>query len=503
MKKIYWLVLGISLIFIFFAAWFVAHGDIIFHTDIARDFLLMSEIAQKKVALIGPRADWKGLFHGPLWLYFNLPAFLLGGGNPIFVGWYWILNLILFSILYFYLVQRLFNKVTALLFVPLFLSAVFSYANSFYNPIGALLMMPIFYFFIVRYQKTEKLKYLLFAVFLAGLIFQFQLAVGGPILILTFCYLIYKIYQTKKYHHLLGFLIVLIPLSTFIFFDLRHGFTQTKAVINHFNGIEKYYSMGLIDRVRDRISTLTNYGLGFTKDEYSFINIIIGYLMAIAIFYITGRKKYKSEYILFLYFYLGHYLFSLFFQTSILIHYYLPLIPISILIFATFYKYLNKKIFFIFYISILFFNFLTGLKNIDYSRQFIENNKTSWKGLINVAKTTYNNVDQKEFGLYLFAPDMYGYSEKYSFLFGQSLNPNKKMIYSQKRTETFLVYEPTPVDRPDLNGNGWRTLLVKINKKPVKTINFPNGYRMEKYILTDDELKIQSDSILNDWVSQR
>jgi hypothetical protein len=503
MKKILFITIFFSIIFVFFSSWFVINKDLIFHTDIARDFLLIDEIANKKITLIGPRADWKGLFHGPLWLYFNLPAFLIGQGNPIIVAWYWIFILILFSIFYYLAIKKVFDKKTALLFIPLFLSSMVTFSSNFYNPIGALLLMPLLYVLIIKYQKTNKMLFLALSLLISGLMFQFQLAVGGPMLILTSLYALYQIIKNKTPKHLLAFLILFIPLSTFILFDLRHDFMQFRAVINHFNGVEKYNSISLIDKITNRIGTITNQGLGFFKDKFSFLNLVIGSLISIIISYLFYKKKFKTEYFLFLYFFVGFYILSIFYQGVLLIHYYLPLTPLPLLVFSSFNEKINKKIFYIFYLIIIFANIFTGLKQISFANKYIGKDKTSWSGLLNVAKTTYTNLDRSEFGLYLYAPDMYGYSQKYAFLYGQTLYPNKKMVFSQKRNITFLIYEPAPQSMPWLDGSGWKSGLVKIDKEPIQTIKFPNGFRMEKYILTDEELTIQSDSILNDWVSQR
>src|ERR1700704_37205 len=74
-------------------------GDLLFHTDIARDFLLIQDIAvNNKLTLIGPRAGGiPGVFFGPIWLYLNLPAFIIGNGNPLAVGYFWLL-LFLFGV---------------------------------------------------------------------------------------------------------------------------------------------------------------------------------------------------------------------------------------------------------------------------------------------------------------------------------------------------------------------------------------------------------------------
>ncbi len=83
----------VILISTFFASWFAVNGDIIFHTDIARDFLLMEDVVKNKpITLIGPRSGGiPGVFHGPLWTYLNLPSFIIGGGNPAIVSWFWVI----------------------------------------------------------------------------------------------------------------------------------------------------------------------------------------------------------------------------------------------------------------------------------------------------------------------------------------------------------------------------------------------------------------------------
>ena len=50
-------------------------ADVRFHTDIARDFLVMADIVEtNKPTLIGPKSGGiSGVFHGPAWYYLNLP----------------------------------------------------------------------------------------------------------------------------------------------------------------------------------------------------------------------------------------------------------------------------------------------------------------------------------------------------------------------------------------------------------------------------------------------
>lgn len=75
---------------IYLSSLYVMHGEVHLTNDIGRDFLLLQELDQKMIVLIGPRTNVQGAFHGVLWTYLNYPAYLLGGGNPVTVAWFWV-----------------------------------------------------------------------------------------------------------------------------------------------------------------------------------------------------------------------------------------------------------------------------------------------------------------------------------------------------------------------------------------------------------------------------
>jgi hypothetical protein len=56
-----------------------------------------------------------------------------------------------------------------------------------------------------------------------------------------------------------------------------------------------------------------------------------------------------------------------------------------------------------------------------------------------------------------------------------------------------LIIAPPPDDKLWLNGKWWKENQVGIRKKPVKIFHYDNGYLVEKYILTDEEIKIPAD----------
>lgn len=498
--------LVITLYALILGAWSVMHGDLNFHTDIARDFLLMQEISDKKIVFIGPRADWKGLFHGPLWLYVNYPAYVLGNGNPVTVGWYWVAMTVFFAICYYFIAKSLFNKLVGYLYSTLFIVTMIPYMNTFYNPTGALFMAPFYFYFAVKFFETKQIKYMLLHLFFAGLVAQFQLAVGGPFVILSLLWLAYEAYKAKSPKLLSSALILAIPLSSFIIFNIRHNFSYLTAVIEHFSGVHPIENITFLQKLSNRIDVMLASGLGFFRDgNLNAVHVVIGYFMAIMLYSILKNPKAQKKYIyiLFMYFYGGFYLLSFVHNTYVMPHYSLTLIALPILIFTSMQMYANKKVFTAFYIGIIFLSLFVNTIQAANSYKFRGVSKDSWKFMNDMFTTVYNKSKDKEFAVYIYTPDIYAYTPKHAFTFMKAMHPDKNIVYQEKKHETFLLYEPYPSDRPELDGSYWRNEEVKIKSAPKETINFPNGYRLERYELTAEDLAEPSITLIDDWVSQR
>ncbi len=191
---IFFLLLALSF---FLGSWYVRHGDIHFPSDIARDFFIFEEIQAKGLVLIGGRTS-SNIFHGPLWQYVNMPGYLLGGGNPIVVGWYWLFLIGLSLTAGFFIARNLFNSLTAYIYVVILsLSYVFQ-ASAFINPHGAMLTIVIFFYAFIRYVQTYKLRYLILYSIAIAMIIQFEVAVGGPLLLLSLPVIVLKSIHIKK-----------------------------------------------------------------------------------------------------------------------------------------------------------------------------------------------------------------------------------------------------------------------------------------------------------------
>lgn len=84
-----------------------------------------------------------------------------------------------------------------------------------FHPYGAFFLFPFIFFCFIQYLKTEKLHYLIAHVLLVGAAFQSELAVGAPLILLSYSVITYDIFKRKRFRHILAYLL-------FIIFRLLH-----------------------------------------------------------------------------------------------------------------------------------------------------------------------------------------------------------------------------------------------------------------------------------------
>lgn len=480
--------IALVLVNILLCCWYILHGDIFFGTDVARDFFLYQEIALKKVILIGPRSSTAGLFHGPLWAYLNFPAYVLGKGNPLVLGWYWIGLTVLFLGSSYYVAKNLFNKETGYLYVILLSQLMIFQTKGLFNPHGALFFMPLFFYFFIKYIQSSKIMYLLLHLFVAGLIIQFQMAIGLPLLFLSGIALLYYIVKKKKFIHVLSFFILLIPLSTFLFFDLRHDGLMLKAATSFASPESGSGTYNYLSQVSGRVKLLLS-GLQinhFTLLLEDAVNVVIFCIMMAFCYLQIKKNKYKEIYVSFLYFYFGYMVLSFINKGPLLYHQFFPLFSLTALLFVSFITSSYKKKFLVIFVIIYCLNMVGVVRYLQSSRDFIGKHFESWKFLTKVVDTAYGSTDNS-FGVFVYTPDIVGYGPKYAATYYKKTSP-KDSSYFEKKPVTYLLIEPPPADRPGISVDWWKENKLRLTKKPVKVVSFPNGYKVEKYTLTKEEI---------------
>jgi len=494
-NKLHWALIIFITLNIFLSSWYPIHGDIYFHTDIARDFLLIADIVDNaNLTLIGPRSSIPGLFHGPLWLYIQVPAYILSAGQPSLMSWFWVILTISAIAIIYFVAKELFDKTTGLISALIFSTITISYVKNMFNPFGALMLTPIFFYYFYLYVKSKKPLFLVISIFILGIIIQFQIAFGFPILFLSFVYIFPDLLKRKRLSHILSYFVIIIPLSTYILFELRNSFFQLHSVLKYIFEGENSSRFNLQSHITDRLQGIFIKGVGLIEGDFKYMTfiVVLGVLFGL---YKYSKKKALSNmifYKLVMFFYLGFWALTIPYAGKVWGYYYLPFLPLFVILLATTYKILNRYLFIFLMAIVLLGNYYFVAKDIINSKKFIGFDSASWKFNQTVAKTIFDAED-KEFGYFIFSPDQYGYTPRYALDLMSKTNQERKVYPFQKKKITYLILLPPPDNRPDLDWDWWIKNKVGINIEPISTLKYENGTVIKKYLLSPEEIKIESD----------
>lgn len=495
-------IIGIFISFLSYF-WYILNGEVTFSSDIARDFLLFDEITQKHIVLIGPKSSVMGLFHGPAWLYLNYPAYFLSNGNPIALGLFWILLTFLFVYSCYFVGKKLFNQNTGYLFALMTSVYMFFHVHEYFNPIGAMMLIPINFYLFIKYFEKFQIKYLAAYVLISGLIIQFELAIGIPFFILATIYLIFRLIKSEHKKHIFALFLIIIPLLNYVAFDLRHEFLLTNSLVRYLSpesgdSVKYSYPYMLYDRSKLMITNVE-----ILRADPFYRNALMGLIFIIFLLIQLRSEKYKNTYLLFLYFYIGFFLLTLINKGPILYFYFFPLFPLVFLIFSSFITSKYSKIFLVIFFAVYALNMLTIFRDIqDYKKNSLGKSELSWKFLSNMSGNLYKGKEAS-FGYFIYTPDIIAYGPKYVLFYEEKLHKDKQAFYFEKKPVTYIVIAPPAENNPYLSYEWWKTKRLNIKSKPVLTINFENGYKIEKYNLDKKEVNEPFDRGIDPGLSFR
>lgn len=490
-KSWYW-IYAFIILNILLSAWWLLHGDIRFDVDISRDFLLIEEMATSKpFTLIGSHTSIGGVFHGPLWYYLNLPAFFIFKGDPLFIGWFWWGLSIVAIVIIFFVTQKLFNRFTATFAVLLYsanaiINPVYG-LKMFFPPYGAVILFPIFFYLFVKYVFDKRPKYLVLALLVLGCIIQFEMAFGIPILVLTLMFLFYFTYKNRVMKHILYIPIILLPLSTFIIFDLKHNFLQVSSLVSYLQSHLQKTDINLRIVIQEKIKGIFSETFFLLTQD----NLTLSWIYSILFILLAIKTKMPSSakkiYLIFIYFYFGYWLihFSL---KPLWSSYYWPLLPVIIILFVGLLNYLPKRIFILMYIPLLLWNMYTGISYIkDFKQDVIQRGRNSWAFNKYIADSIYQDA-KGDFGYFIFTPERWVYQSWYALKFLQRQYSHISAHPFTKEKLTYLVIVDSSKSNPDPVSVGWRITDLKIKQKP-KEVKRIDVVEVQKYYLDGREIQ--------------
>lgn len=488
---LYVILLLLTLNNVYFSSSLVRHGEINFFNDVARDFLLLQELDEKKIVLIGPRSSTIGLFHGPIWNYINYPAYVVGKGSPIVVGWFWIFLEGIFLLTSFYIARNLFGTFPALIYILLTSTRMASHIGGLFHSEATFFFIPFLFFTIYKYIKSKKGLYLAFHMLALSILIQLNIGIGFQFLILSTLIIFWFIFKNQLWKHLLNFFLLPLFLSNFIIFDLRHDFRMAKAILS--TGGALHFFISLQSWVENRFNNIISLQLIEDSTGNNLITFIFfGFILIFTILQIKNKSKYRQTYSLFLFYFFGYMVTSFFNKGILLFHYTYLLVPLTSLWLVSFLA--NRyKLLFLPIISIVFyFNLNNTNGEINHRLSAMGNYPNSWKGLTTVAQQIIKQQQGKEFGYFVFAPDAFAYQPRYAMSYNFKAAYSKAFEYTKKPT-TYIIAAPPPPNDPYMTYVFWRKNQVNISSQPIETKKFPNGFTIEKFYLSKSEQQIAHD----------
>ncbi|MDO8658797.1 MAG: hypothetical protein Q7K55_08700 [Candidatus Levybacteria bacterium] len=494
MKLFFYLILiFITFYNIFLGTTLVRNKEVNFFSDIARDFLLLQEMDDKKIVLIGPRSSTNGLFHGPVWTYINYPAYVLGQGNPVTVAWFWVGLEIVFLVTSFFMIRKIFGILPATIFTLLVSARMAPNINHVFHAEAAFFFTPIFFFTIYMYLKSKKNMYLALHLLATAIVIQLEIGVGIQFLILSSIVVFGFILKNKLWKHLLTFSLIPLFLSNFILFDLRNDFRMASALIS--TGASSKFFITLSSWISNRINNAISLQLVDNPNNF-FTIVIFAIVIFFSILLIKNKSKYRYAYLLFFFYYFGYLVMSFFNKGILLYHYTYLLIPLTFLWLVSFLatRYRN---FFIPLILIIFALNLQNAQSYINSRlsSVMGKDYNSWRSLSAVASEVIALQKGQEFGYFVFAPDALAYQPRYAMLYNFKKYNAKAFEYIKKPT-TYIIAAPPPADDPYMTYVWWSKVPVRISSKPIETKKFPSGFTIVKYNLSPEEQKVPHDKAI-------
>jgi len=491
-KKLFiFITVGIFLVNLFLASFSLSQGEIHFFSDLARDFLLFQELSHKWIVLIGPRANATGVFHGPLWNYINLPIYLLSQGNPIAHAGFWFFLTATFTVLGAYLIKKMFGTYSAGVFAILFSGLLIYRGNdSFIHAYASVFPMIPLTYLMIRYLQKGKLRHLIGGVVTTGIIVQLSISTL-PFIGYTSLFALIGIFRHKKYFHIFSLALFPILLLNFFVFDLRY---------NHsfFQGMMKYSESQRVMPIditywQNRLSYIIDLKLAEFWSKpltiFTFVSTIF-----LTLYLIVKNRTLRLSQIYFLGFFILFYVGTLFSKGVLLYHYVFPLSGLTTMWFSSL---AQKKLTPFICLLALIIATLNIQSMFLYTntiqKDFINKHYNSWVGMTKVANEIVKEQSGRPFGYFVFAPDAFAYQPRYAMIYNF-----RNLVASEyvKQSTTYIIAQPPPQNDPYMTYLWWRIHSVKIDKQPEKTWKFPNGFVVEKFSLSPEEISFPHDKTM-------
>lgn len=468
-------------------------GDFYYLFDQARDYLLTKEIIENKnITLIGTHSGLGGFFHGPLWLYMLIPVYLIGSGDPIYFAYFYVFLQLLTVATAFVVGFRLYDIRAGVIISALFaLTPVIWQTTPNYIGVNMVPLIYIFmFYFLIKYIRGNLYSYIP-AVFFTGLSLQFETAL--PLIVIPViigAYFINKKAIKDVKLILLSCLSLIISLSTFILFDLKHKFLMTSSFINSFSQEKGKGHIGLFERIPSHAESLVNTykSMAFDQNTLTLGLILIIFISAIFLQF-KQKQKYKKEFFYLLLFPTIVFILFISYSYPIWHEYVYGLVVPVILAFTiaviTIWKYPLGKALVFFYFLLTFFQAGALIEN-QYMDKYISNQTSgSYQNQKQVIDWIFDDAKSGRFGYFVYTPEIYTHGVDYLVGWENKNHSDVQLVNNKERTTYLILY-------PALDGDHgahefWKKNMIKTNSKAIHVEKFSGGINVEKLYIDEDE----------------
>jgi hypothetical protein len=374
------------------------------------------------------------------------------------------------------------------------------------NPFGAVTFMPLYLISLYWSYTHQSWRWSAVHLLITGIMIQFQMAAGIPLLLVSLSMWVYKVFRDKYIQRFFALPILAIPLSTFIIFEVRHNFSQTRSILNQLLGHDIYrMKMPFLDVFINRFNGATQFGWQLLPEQYGALNIIVLILFVIllTILYQKGKKTSVEQIYIFLSFVYGlFWFFSLLHNGNIQIFYYYPILILPIVLFVMSTSYIHKTLGILCIAFVLYVHSVANALAVSDLSQQVGVDISSWRFYEKLSNDIFTDAPG-EFGYFIYAPDIIAYQAKWAMQYGVLNHPDKKVARYSKKNITYIIIEPPPKDIPTFTPDFWKIDKVKLDGKLIVKWCYPNKYCVEKWSLTDAQVAVAPDPNIDDWLHYR
>ena len=465
----------------------ILDGDFFFLADQARDYLLIKDIIYNNhLTLIGTHSGLGGFFHGPLWLYMLIPVYIVGNGDPMVFAHFYIVLALITVIAGFFVGKQLYNIWIGLLiaFILAISSSIWPYVPNTIgiNPVPFVYLL-IYYFFIKFIRGDD--KSLILCTFFVGLTLQFETAAALvliPVFALTVLIFRFTIVKNIKIVFL-SLLSLILSLSTFILFDLRHKFLMIQSLLNINSSLGPsegylYYPDRFFAHFNSLKGVLTS--VNFSND----LNLLVVVLLMIAFGVWTVWKKKKGtdvrEYLVLLFIPIVMFVVFLKYPYPIYHDYVLGLtIPMALLVGFSAKNIWHKQFGKILVIIFIGVNSILTVQHIvnQYTNYIPNQTAGSYKNQLAIVDWIFEDAIGEEFGYFVYTAETYTYGMDYLMEWrGEQFGAKPE---SRKRNNIYLIMS-SPLQGDESAHEFWKSNVIKTEGEVIKRKEFPDGVVVEK-----------------------